>query len=322
MKQQAIHSLAILVLSLMTPLLASAQNWVTGKPGSIPTDAIIGGREADGSLFYLCHGGSEEGYGIQPGKFRSGFTGCDFGYGGQEVVASDFQFLVASWQNASGGSVPSNAVIGGCDTPAPGRFCGPDLYYCRASVAGFRGLQPGKIRPGFPGCYVPFDGQELTETTYQVLVALSPAMPLAQIGGSNGSVPFGAVRGGTDVGGQPLYMCSASYAGGLHPGKLRAQFGACYISYGGLEIAVKRYTVLVPNWLQFPSNSAEPTFDFQTGTDSDGTPLYTCRARFKDGIHPGKYLRSIDRCNFGWGEEEQSQSTGFDVLTDWSPDVQ
>jgi hypothetical protein len=36
-------------------------------------------------------------------------------------------------------------------------------------------------------------------------------MPLAQIGGSNGSVPFGAVRGGTDVGGHPLYICSASY---------------------------------------------------------------------------------------------------------------
>jgi hypothetical protein len=44
------------------------------------------------------------------GKFRSGWTGCDFGFGGLENTVPDFQFLVTSWQAASSGFVPSHAV--------------------------------------------------------------------------------------------------------------------------------------------------------------------------------------------------------------------
>jgi Protein of unknown function (DUF3421) len=317
MKKQTVKFLAVLVLSLMTPLMASAQNWVTGHPGSVPADAIVGGVDNHGSPLYVCHGGWLEGFGSQPGKFRSDFNGCDFGYGGKEVIATDFEFLISSWQNASGGFVPPNAVIGGCEAGPP--FCGASLFFCRASVPGFQGLQPGKIRPGFSGCNIPFNGQELIESSYQVLVALSPAMPLSGLDASNGTVPFGAVRGGTDVGGQPLYLCSARYNGGLHPGKLRREFGACYIPFGGHEVALKNYAVLVPRWLAFPpAGNIIPSFDFQTGNEADGTPLYTCRDLFNGGIHPGKYLESIGRCNFGWGGREQSQSVGFEVLTDWT----
>jgi hypothetical protein len=101
-----------------------AQNWVPsgplGKP-VIPFDAIIAGRDTPaikgfpGPPLYVCRGGTAEGYGLQVGKFRAGFTGCDIGYGGLEITVPDFQFLVTSWQDASSGSVPSNAVIGGYD---------------------------------------------------------------------------------------------------------------------------------------------------------------------------------------------------------------
>jgi hypothetical protein len=293
-------------------------NWVTSS--SIPADAIVAGYESNGTPFYVCHGGTNEGYGLQPGKYRSGFSGCDFGYGGQEIYAPDFQFLVSSWQSASNGSIPSNAIVGGCEEPLPGQgFCGASLYYCRASIPFHNGLQPGKIERGFSGCHVPYGGQELIEPSYQVFVALNPAMPLSSVGASNGNVPFGSVRAGTDTDGHALYMCSARYSGGLHPGKLRPEFGACNIAYGGREVQVQSYAVEVPNWLAFPPGyRIDPLFDFPTGHESDGTPLYTCRDYFRSGLHPGKYLRSIGHCNFGWGGVEQTQTTGFDVLTDWN----
>jgi hypothetical protein len=297
--------------------LTLAQNWVTSF--AVPNDAIVGGQEAGGAQLYICHGGLKEGFGIQPGKFRPGFAGCNFGYAGKEYSTSDFQFLVSSWQNASGGNVPSNAVVGGCEAPGPAQFCGPTLYYCRASIAGYTGLQPGKTRPGLLGCNIPFNGQNLIEVSYQVLVALNPAMPLTSVGASNGAVPLGALRGGTDLGGQPLYLCSAVYSGGLHPGKVRPGLGACNISYGSREIAVQTYAVQVPTWLPFPpAFRIVPKFDFQTGREADRTPLFTCRAYFGRGTHPGKYIPSAGSCNFGYGGLEHSQTSGFDVLTDWS----
>jgi hypothetical protein len=83
---------------------------------------------------YTCRGGSTEGYGLQVGKFTPGSTGCDFGYGGAEISVLDFQFLVTSWQAASGGLVPSNAVQGGWDTPPPGSSVKPPLYFCRVKI--------------------------------------------------------------------------------------------------------------------------------------------------------------------------------------------
>jgi hypothetical protein len=291
-----------------------AQNWVTSS--SIPADAIVAGYESDGTAFYVCHGGTNEGYGLQPGKYRSGFSGCDFGYAGQEIYAPDFQFLVSSWQSASGGSIPSNAIMGGCEAPLPGHgFCGALLYYCRAGVPGYYGLWPGKIEAGFSGCHVPFYGQERIEPSYQVFVALNPAMPLSLVSASSGNVPFGALRSGTDSDGQPLYMCSASYAGGRHPGKLRKEFGSCHIPYGGGEVAVQSYSVEVPLWV--PAGSIGESFP--TGHEYDGTRLYTCRDYFGGGLHPGKYVSSIRHCNFGWGGVEQSQTTGFDILSNYDP---
>jgi hypothetical protein len=46
---------------------------------------------------------------------------------------------------------------------------------------------------------------------------MNPGMPLSSVGASNGNVPFGALRAGTDTDGHALYMCSASYAGLNNP---------------------------------------------------------------------------------------------------------
>jgi hypothetical protein len=308
----------ITLLMTFTSSAFAQTNWVTSS--SVPPDAILGGQESDGAPLYVCHGGTAEGYGLQPGKYRPGLSGCDFGIYGFEVTVPDFQYLVSSWKSESAGSIPSNAVIGGCTNPPPpppGQLpgpCGvPYYYYCRATIPGHSDLQPGKIASGFAGCHVSYGGQELIEPSYQVLVALNPSMPLTTVGASGGNVPFGAVRGGIDTDGQALYMCTAAYGNGQHPGKVRQQFGACYIPYGGREVAVHSYQVLVPTW----SGSGTPDYDFGTGHEPNGAVLYTCRGHFEGGLHPGSKTYGGD-CNFGWGGLEQSLSEGFDILTDWT----
>jgi hypothetical protein len=233
----------------------------------------------------------------------------------------DFDILVTDWVNDSGGSVPANALAGGCEAPAPGKQgCGATLYYCRATVSGVAGMIPGKVRPGLTGCHVSYGGKELVEASYAVLVFPSPSIPLEMVGASAGAVPFGAIRGGTDTNGQALSLCVGNYANGQHPGKIRPGLGACYIPYGGAEVAATGYQVLVPTWVRNADEGVEiPIFDFPTGLETNGTPLYSCRDHFQGGIHPGSQPQGNADCTFGWGGVEQKQAAGYDILTDWTP---
>lgn len=61
---------------------------------------------------------------------------------------------------------------------------------------------------------------------------------------SNGRVPAGALEGGFE-GADIFYICRARYRGGLHPGKLAPRFGGCNIPFGGREITVRQYEVLL-----------------------------------------------------------------------------
>jgi hypothetical protein len=300
---------------LLAPALVTAQNWVSsGPPGSpvVPFDAVVDGWESPSSPglpkapLYSCRGGASEGYNVQIGRYTPGSTGCDFGYGGLEVTVPDFEFLVTSWQAASGGFVPPNAVQGGLDSPPPLSTVKPPLYYCRAKIGS--SLQLGKIRPGFAGCVIPYSGREFTIGNYEVLVNLDPAMPLAVVNAINGFVPQDAIRAGTDNDGTPLYICSAFFEGGTHPGKLHSSFGGCNISYGGVEHTISNYFVLRPDWLGVPK------FDFPAGVDSDGSPLHVCRAFIDGGLYPGKMRANWTNCNVGLGGKEVS-GTVFEVLS-------
>jgi Protein of unknown function (DUF3421) len=62
---------------------------------------------------------------------------------------------------------------------------------------------------------------------------------------SGGAVPEGAVAWGHEANGEALFVCRAYLNGGLHPGKVRGEFGAANIPYGGQEVKVYEYEVLV-----------------------------------------------------------------------------
>lgn len=67
----------------------------------------------------------------------------------------------ADWVPARNGYVPDGAWAIGYEED------GSPLYLCRAF---YRGLQPGKVRPGFSGCNISYAGKEITISKYSVFV--------------------------------------------------------------------------------------------------------------------------------------------------------
>lgn len=63
---------------------------------------------------------------------------------------------------------------------------------------------------------------------------------------SNGLVPENSIVAGREGDGQALFICrTKKYAGGVHIGKVRAEFGACNFPYGGKELKSSTYEVLI-----------------------------------------------------------------------------
>ena len=264
-----------------------------------PFDAIVVGSDVGGTPLMSCRGTYADNS-LQVGKTRTDWNSCDIGYGGAQKQMSTYQTLVAAWTDETNGSVPNNALPLGND----GSSTGPQLFPCRAYL-GSTGYQLGKVRPGLPGCTIPYGGTELTATNYQVLTT---TLPLEIGGPTGGQLPFDALVGGYDTDGAPLYVCVALYAGGFVPGKTRTNWTTCHVGYGGGEFAVAGYGVLVPSLLSSPSNV------FQAGTDSDGTTLGVCNAPWNGSTQVGRYLTSAGTCNFEFGQAEQVAHSGFLVL--------
>ena len=117
---------------------------------------------------------------------------------------------------------------------------GAPLYICRAVFEG--GVHPGKIRSDFGGCNVGWGGAEHTVSKYQTLV---PYSTINLTKASGGHVPSNAIKGGHESDGTPLYLCSGEHMGGTHPGKTRDGFAGCNIGWGGKEVAINPYEILV-----------------------------------------------------------------------------
>lgn len=104
-----------------------------------------------------------------------------------------------------------------------------------------------------------------------------------------GQIPSFGVQGGHEANGTPLYVVRADYEGGLHIGKARPGDLKASISYGGQEVWVAPYSVLISpgRWVQVVSNRI-PANAVQAGQEASGSPLYIARAKLGDGVHVGK----------------------------------
>lgn len=128
---------------------------------------------------------------------------------------------------------------------------------------------------------------------------------------SGDRIPNNAVVGGEQYNpNNLLYVCRGAYRGGVHPGKLIG--GNCNISYGGSEIILSRYEVLVSraplDWVKsfgnVPGNAVRGGYEH-------GNTLFICQTKYRNGVHPGKVVGQ--GCNIGWGGQEIINSN-FRVL--------
>jgi hypothetical protein len=144
---------------------ANADDWNRKSGGQVTKKAIQGGAEANGDPLYICKAKFQGGE--HPGKIRAAFGGCNVPWGGGEHMVPNYKVLSGnrskySWVAANSGNIPNRAVRGGQEAN------GENLFVCRARFQG--GLHPGKIRPAFGGCNVPWGGGEHAVRSYEVLV--------------------------------------------------------------------------------------------------------------------------------------------------------
>ncbi|MEQ1604449.1 MAG: DM9 repeat-containing protein [Pyrinomonadaceae bacterium] len=123
-----------------------------------------------------------------------------------------------------GGSIPSNAVVGGVDSD------GDSLYICRTVHSGT--TVPGKV-VGYK-CNYNWGTTEYTSPTFDILIGtgeywtrdLNTRTALAAATGTN----------------QDYYICSAHTSNGSHPGRL--QNGKCNYGYGGRGYSSTDFEIL------------------------------------------------------------------------------
>lgn len=122
---------------------------------------------------------------------------------------------------------------------------------------------------------------------------------------TNGDIPDGAIKAGHEANGTPLYLCRADYKGGVHPGKVRKEFDAANIPYGGDEVKVNPYEVWCGpgKWVSARDGDV-PDGAIKAGQEADGTPLYACRAEHANGVHPGKVRKAFKAANIPYGGKE------------------
>lgn len=198
------------------------------------------------------------------------------------------------WVSSSDGHVPAGGVCAGNQS-------GEAMYIGRAQIG--ESLMTGKIHPSDGCIYVPFDGAEHKICQYEALIRSrrckwNPILQLPENFCFNSSVlktdiatwvsssihaalPNGAVVGGHDVDGSPIYVGRAWHEGDHLPAKVIPSKQAAYVSYDGSEIRKEQYDVMCngsPIWRKMSSSTEPvPPFSVQAGTTTDGERLYIGR---------------------------------------------
>lgn len=130
-------------------------------------------------------------------------------------------------------SLPEGAIQAGHDAD------GTLIYVGRAFHDG--DLLPAKVLPDKQVAYVPYGGQEIAKHEYEVLCGGN----VQWVQSGHGDVPPNAVLGGHCGNGEPLYVGRSHFSGSLTPGKVHPSHGNLYIPFGGSEVPIKEYEILI-----------------------------------------------------------------------------
>lgn len=212
--------------------------WISSSNGHVPENAVLAGNTVTGEPLYVGrahHDGS-----LTPGKIHRSHGCIYIPYGGQEHSILHYEVLVAqakaTWVGASAyGPIPPNAIVAGNDSD------GTTIYVGRCFHEGDQ--LPAKVMPSKQVAYISFNGQEIPKHSYEMLCNGN----VTWVQSGHGQVVHNAVPGGRTSGGETLYIGRGWHAGALTPGKVHPSHGSLYIPYGGGEVALKSYEILIEN---------------------------------------------------------------------------
>ncbi|XP_066259122.1 uncharacterized protein [Euwallacea similis] len=287
----------------------AAYYWVDTKArhGHVPSTALLGGNDIDGSPIYVGRA-FHEGDWI-PAKVIPSKHIAYVPYGGNEVGVEKFQVLCEQhfeWLPNHDGRVPPNAVVGGKTSD------GEDLYIGRVGHDG--AWTVGKVQPSHNTCYIPFDGKEVAHKEYEILVSYRwvDVAPGAMF-------PAFAIQGGKDVDGSPIYVGQGFHNGDWLPAKVIPNKRAVYVPYGGKEIAVPTFKVLtgrMPHrfvWVSCAGGNVPPGA-VPGGRTSGGEILYVGRVHHGGSLTIGKVHPTHGSCYIPFGGREHPYKS-YEILT-------
>lgn len=218
-------------------LIGSGYIWVPSSNGNVPANAVMSGYTSSREPLFIgrcAYKGS-----VTPGKVHKSHGCLYIPYGGKEVSSKNYDVLVAQVQKAawipwvSTAGVPQGAVFAGNDSD------GSQIYIGRATHEG--DIIPAKVIPSKQVAYICFNGLEIAKHQFEILCGGQTRW----VGSGNGQVPAGAIPAGRTRQNEILFIGRGSHAGSLTVGKVQPSHATLYIPYGGKEIALKSYEVLI-----------------------------------------------------------------------------
>jgi len=148
------------------------------------------------------------------------------------IILMATPILAIEWVKKSNGEIPPNALKSGWEENSDA------LYLCAVSYKG--GIYLGKIRPEFKGCNFAYNGKELVQKKYFVLVGKFIWENI-----TNNTVPRNTIALGVNRDKKNLYACRGNFKKGVHTGYVSKNSKGCLISWGGNAYYLKYYQILV-----------------------------------------------------------------------------
>lgn len=207
--------------------------WEPARQGFVPNMAVRCGLTADGEPLYIGRA-SWEGS-LTPGKIHPSHGCLYIAYGGTEHKITNYEVLVQpeTFIQSRCDSLPYGVIEAGHDED------GSPIYLGRTWHEGDQ--LPVKVCPNQGKGYVAFGGQEIEKYDFEVLVGNG----YGWVPSANGEVPPNAAECGRTSTGETLYFGRGHHSNSLVPGKVHQSHGCLYIPFGGQEIKLFNYEVLV-----------------------------------------------------------------------------
>ncbi|KAJ3139672.1 hypothetical protein HDU90_009173 [Geranomyces variabilis] len=154
------------------------------------------------------------------------------------------------------------------------------------------------------------------QTEYVAAVKENKDLPPVQwVLTENEHIPSGAIKGGQDAKGNPLYIARAYFDNAIHIGSASTTFkDGAHIAYKGKQREVKTYEVLLGfenavRWVpgQGPLKNIEGK-PVEGGRAADGTPIYIGQGHIKNTVVPGSVSAQLEGCACAYDDDEKMET--------------